>query len=326
MDFKLPDEMPDIETLKWWNIRDILLNPECLTDGIINAYNLALNCTHEDAKWLVDIIDRHIPFPEYIYQLKYICQNDGRDDPRALFFGATLCMLDISKLIESAIRGYTIAKVKIAALALNVDNNTRFELAKITAMKNERDAFVELGQYYKIGCGVPKNEEVAKLLFKRAVDMGHRTAPCNLAKMYDTTNFEYFYWMKVYFDHGGNPSIGFMYDALKIIKDFKHDIPGINKSTIYKIGEIFKNHIDRNENKLFEYDFTLAEGQVEIVHRSVQMYDKCCSNTREAVNTFTCIMKRANIVKDIRLIISKLIWNSRKEGLYINSNDLIESR
>lgn len=81
---------------------------------------------------------------------------------------------------------------------------------------------------------------------------------------------------------------------------FHHHVPdyGLSNDTKFKIGEISGE----------------ISGQFEYY---AQFYRLQLSATREAVDTFSLIGRRLNICKDVRILIGRYIWKTRKEGNYL---------
>jgi hypothetical protein len=55
---------------------------------------------------------------------------------------------------------------------------------------------------------------------------------------------------------------------------------------------------------------------VNLEKRSVIAYSKQMNRCRKAVDTWTLVGLRFRVVKDIRNLIAKLIWESRNEEIY----------
>ena len=60
-----------------------------------------------------------------------------------------------------------------------------------------------------------------------------------------------------------------------------------------------------------------SESDLKICARAVELFDFWTDSTREAVVTWIICAKRLFLHKDVRRIISLLLWESRKEALYV---------
>ena len=52
---------------------------------------------------------------------------------------------------------------------------------------------------------------------------------------------------------------------------------------------------------------------IQLAEQAVKFFEEICRATRKAVDCWTLVGFRFGVVKDIRLLIAKLIWDTRKD-------------
>jgi hypothetical protein len=94
----------------------------------------------------------------------------------------------------------------------------------------------------------------------------------------------------------------------------------INEKAMYILGSILKkNYID---NMLFGMQFSSHLLDISMCFNIyIDFYNFQISETRLAVNTFSLCGIRLGLYKDVRVLLGRYIWKTRKEGLYDFLND-----
>jgi hypothetical protein len=82
------------------------------------------------------------------------------------------------------------------------------------------------------------------------------------------------------------------------------------------IGHALKGHIDVSRKMIFNSRLTNAE-YVPLAVQMENLYDAQIAACRKAVDTWTLTGIRWKVVKDIRILIAKLIWESRETCSFI---------
>jgi hypothetical protein len=81
---------------------------------------------------------------------------------------------------------------------------------------------------------------------------------------------------------------------------------------VFAIGRALKGHIS-NENRtvLNDYDFDTFIGPA---NQALRFYEFQLQSYRKAGDSWTIIELRNKVVKDIRTMIGKMIWDAREEA------------
>jgi hypothetical protein len=98
---------------------------------------------------------------------------------------------------------------------------------------------------------------------------------------------------------------------------FHHQVEAFNAGQdvgkcVFAIGNALCGHFD--EKSAFESDYRF---DVKAALRAVEFYKKQVVASRKAVDAWTGVAIRLEIVQDVRYIIAKIIWDSRKDALFI---------
>ena len=86
-----------------------------------------------------------------------------------------------------------------------------------------------------------------------------------------------------------------------------------NATIVFLIGHALKGNIDMNKRQIFgeSYKFNSLIGPA---NQAVSFYDSQIKSARLAVNTWSLVATRLHMIKDIRILIGKMIWEARFEA------------
>ncbi len=198
--------------------------------------------------------------------------------------------------------------------AITNDNIERFRWAQKSAAQGERDGFYELGCCYQVGTGCDQDKEKAKENFLIAAKFGYVSAMDQLSDMLDTSDPQRFYWKgkaastskKAYIQESFNTAIAIQLQTFGIKQT----------NVVFVIGRALKGHIKNNKRKFFGFYTTIDLDELVLFNHAVQFYNFQLQSYRNAVDCWTLVGLRNNVVKDIRKLIGKMIWDSREDAKY----------
>lgn len=100
----------------------------------------------------------------------------------------------------------------------------------------------------------------------------------------------------------------FMTGFPMVVREFARD-PSTFAQAVFVIGRVLaRRQAARNNSNLF-----CREIQAET---AVSFFRAQCAAARKAVDTWSILAARAGVVKDIRILIGKLIWEDRESAHY----------
>jgi hypothetical protein len=211
-------------------------------------------------------------------------------------------------LRRSAELGYAYAQ---ALMAGGTKGEDRFLWAEKAAAKGDRDGFYWLGFCYAYGAGCSMNVERAKENSLIAAELGHVDSMTRFGGLLDETNPQRFIWLGRAAARG-NPYSPFLSEMVHQIELF---ISGIgNASVMFAIGVTVKSHIPKKGEIFGIIDD--VDSYIGPAYQAVQFYNFQLHSYRQAVDSWTLVGIRNGVVKDIRIMIAKLVWESREEAKY----------
>ncbi len=283
----------------WYIVRDTLFGSNKYVQNVKKAFELAAVCDYEQARWLLRLFaDRNVEAHQVFLSL-------GNDDAQALCFAAFVKKPINMEMLERAARlGNPLAQ---ATIAKKGDVQSKWSWAEKAARQGEREGFFELGTCYMYGYGCTKDETKAKELYLRAAKLGLVDAMSDYAWLLKTSDPERYVWLAKVCARGGN--LLFFTDLIDQMRNFNAGAG--QASVVFAMGRILRKQIKADKQTML--------GKLEGTHLfepamdAVQFHEDICQAARRAVDTWSMIGARVRIVKDVRLMIAKLIWNAREE-------------
>jgi hypothetical protein len=186
-----------------------------------------------------------------------------------------------------------------------------FQWAEKSAAQGERDGFYYLGYCYRDGSGCEGDVDRAKENFLVAAELGDVNAKVFLAMMFDKDNPQRFVWLG---SAAANGNSGYFLDEMRDqICNFKNETG--NAKVVFAIGRALKGHVNNDKRAIFGkgYNFDTYTGPAK---QALLFYEFQLRSYRKAVDSWTIVGLRNVVVKDIRKMIGKVIWDAREEAAY----------
>jgi hypothetical protein len=168
----------------------------------------------------------------------------------------------------------------------------------------------------------------AKELFSNAARKGFVSSKLIVAELFAIHEPEHFVWSARAAKKGRNGtekkkqkkfSLIFLNEDTKLLENIKYAMQifgeGVGSArVVFVIGRELKGHIDEKNKKIFHkvllfFDFAP-------LNQAVKFYEFQVFEYRTAIDVWSVIGKRLNVVKDVRILIAKLVWKSRKDAKY----------
>ncbi len=183
-------------------------------------------------------------------------------------------------------------------------------------LSGERDGFYLLGYCFHTGNGCNKDVEMAKENYLIAAELGNLDAMINLSAFLDKTDSHRFFWLFKAAISGESSS--FLCEMDNQMRNFNSGTGHAN--VVFAIGRTLKGQINNATREIFggAWNFDSFIGPA---NQAFQFYIFQLHSYRTAVNTWALVGIRYQVVKDIRNMIAKLIWDSREEAKYIKKNN-----
>jgi hypothetical protein len=153
--------------------------------------------------------------------------------------------------------------------------------------------------------------ETAKENFLVAAALGNVAAMVCLAEFFDKDDHKRFVWF------GRAAANG---DSFYFLNEMSDQIRNFNRGTghakgVFAIGGALKGHIDIEKRIIFGNGYNF-DTYIDRAKQGVRFFEFQLQSYRKAVDSWTIVGLRNNVVKDIRKMIGKMIWDAREEAAY----------
>ncbi len=317
---KIDFGVPLVELFKWLDVRDNLLGENYKKQDIAKALALALSCKHPDGMWLTSIFGgKEILTKEEARKVFLLHQ----DDARALCFAWHFTNDregDLSLLRRAADMGYAFACFKlfkntdVERLQLALQHTGDERLLHQAAAKHEREGLFTFGRILYFGIVDVQSLSLAKENILIAAELGYLDGATLYGSfLEDSDPIRWLWWSRAALH--GEPSVFLNFFSDQVRRFFKGEG---SATAVFLIGHALKGNIDVKKKEVFgsSYAFNVFDSLVGPAKSAVSFYEAQINAARLAVDTWTLIATRLHLIKDMRILIGKMIWEGRFEANY----------
>jgi hypothetical protein len=301
------NSIPLATLLEWYKIRDTFFGLNCVSQNIPLAIEMASSCQHPDARWLTEVCAGKDVNTEEDAERNFSAL--GQKDARAL---CGLWMVgdrrESTPLRRSADLGFAFAQ---ALMAGQTEGDEIFKFAQLAAAQGERDGLLWLGWCFRRGEGCEKDLDKAKENFLLSSELGHVSAMIELGKLLGESDPQRWRWW------GRAAALG---DSLSFLSYFAKQVELFNSGSgnsvvMFLIGQALQGHVNEAARTIFNsrYEFASLIGPAK---QAIAFYEAQIQATKDAMRAWTLVGIHFDVVKDVRKLIAKLIWDSRDEAVY----------
>jgi hypothetical protein len=290
------------QLLAWCKIRDKMMgsagvSPQFRSNaGVIEAIALAVHCEHPLAVWLTSLFA-------------------GRDvktkmEAMEVFSCSLLCCCavhDLNGFRRAAELGDAFAQ---SWMAWHTHGERSLRFAEQSAAQGERDGFYQLGYCFAEGKGCVPNAERAKENFLLSTGLGHGCAMIEYSMFFGDCDPQRFVWLE---------KAAVVGEGWCFMQEMKHEMKKSyserRANIVFAIGRAVKRHVDFENVQIFRQNHEGHDHFIRL-HQVVHFYKFQLMCYRKAVDCWTVVGLRNNIVKDIRNMIGKMVGALRDEAEY----------
>jgi hypothetical protein len=292
--------------LEWYKIRDTLFGRNFVSQNIPLAIEKAAACEHPGARWLTETCAGKDV--QTVEDVKRIFSTLDQDDARALcfgFFGER--HQGLAPLRRSADLGFAFAQALLAEQTPDLEEKGKF--AKLAAAQGERDGHFWRGEY----CGFYRTKRCeAKESLLQASNLGHVLAMARLGYVFDESDPQRWFWLGQAALRGNSWRFATLF-AQKV-EAFRNGSE--SAAVVFAIGQALQGHVNEEKHAVFNFRLPEASPDIGSAKTAVVFYEGQIRATKDAMKAWTLVGIRLNVVKDVRKLIAKLIWDLRGEALY----------
>ncbi len=302
--------------LQWYEARDTLLGCNYARQDVRRAVELAACCPHPEAKWLTELFaGKNIESDSEAREV--LLKNE---DARSLCFASLLCNpVNDASLRRSADLGFAFAESSIKS----PNKTEHFAFAVRAASKGERDGYFQLGCCYDSGHGCTIDKSKAKENFVRAAQLNHIESMEKCGSLFHSTDSERWYWWGLCAATGGDDFLFRKFFPAQVQR-FSRD-PSL-AAAVFSIGRALSWRGSDGRQKIAIFGRPNAPKDYRFAEQSRKDFDLAkiakeffilqCLAARQAVDTWSMIGCRLRIIKDVRIMIARLIWQARELANY----------
>jgi TPR repeat protein len=185
-----------------------------------------------------------------------------------------------------------------------------FKFAHLAAAQGERDGFYWLGCCFREGDGCEEDLDKAKENFLCGSELGDVSAMIELGRMLNESNPQRWRWW------GQAAALG---DSLSFLFNFADQVELFNSGSgsaavMFAIGKALQGHLNEAERTIFSSDVDF--NSLIPANQAIAFYEAQIKASKDAMRAWTLVGIKLKVVKDVRKLIAKLIWDSREEALY----------
>jgi hypothetical protein len=109
-------------------------------------------------------------------------------------------------------------------------------------------------------------------------------------------------------------SFSFLYNFREQVRKF-NSRPAVVGAVVFAIGRALNGHVNAEKRSIFN-DCDNFDYRIGPANQAIDFFIGQCYAARKAVNTWSLVGVRLCMVKDIRILIAKMIWDARDRVLY----------
>jgi hypothetical protein len=173
----------------------------------------------------------------------------------------------------------------------------------LSSSTDERDGFFRLAECFRFGIGCEHSLSRAKDLFHRAGELGHLAA-LEISGLLEECPVKKFTWLGRAARKGN-------------VVSFLHQFAfGASHSSaaLFVIGRALNGHVNVEAGTVFGQETSSNIFRLSL--RAVAFYSAQLEAAKCTVNAWSLVGIRLKVVKDIRILIGKLVWDAREEASY----------
>ena len=184
-------------------------------------------------------------------------------------------------------------------------------MAQAAASEHERDGFHRLGACFRYGGGCEKDLNLAKQNLLIAAELGNVYAAEEFGRLLDESDPDCWLWWSRAAVRGW--PFSFLDHFAKQVEQFFSGSG--NATAVFWIGRALKGNINVEKKEIFGSDYNFVS-RIGPANQAVSFYESQIKSARLAVDTWTLVSTRLQMIKDIRIYIGKMIWDARFEANY----------
>jgi tetratricopeptide (TPR) repeat protein len=264
---------------------------------VVKGLQMARECQHPDAVRLASLF----PAGATVTQQRVVdVLLEQGDDPRAMWLAWGVAGRDDEGLLRRAAeRGYARAQADLGDHT--EDDDEALRLLEMAAAQNDRDALYALGYRGMRDEGTDRAKAIE--LFGRAAELNDGLAQKKYGELaFESDDWErYYWWGRAALQGFYAPEFGA--SVLDFLPSFEE---GRNGRILRTMAPLLRGNIDVGKRIVLGITYNVYRmGQFQCV---IELHDAMLGRARCAIDCWSIVGRRCQLVKDMRVIIAKMLW------------------
>jgi hypothetical protein len=272
------------------------------------ALELAAASEHPQCQWLTELFARKTVKTADDARDVFLSDEKRPPQPASLCFVPLFSQpVDEALLRQSAELGYCLAQARMVGW---MRGDEMFLFAKSAASQREREGFHWRGFCCESGIGCDQDLQKAREFFLVAAQLGHIYSMNAFGRLLDASDPQRWLWW------GRAAVLGesrwFLYYFSRSVEKFNSGSG--NAASVFQIGKALNGHVSVEHGTIFGLN-NKFDNRIGHANSAISFYLQCAA-CRRAVDAWSVCAARIGVVKDIRVLIGKLVWETRVLALY----------
>ncbi len=284
------------ELIKWWDTLDAIA-----TVDASRLLQVLRECKHPDGQWLVSLFPSGAAWTHGILTDALLTQEH---DPRALYLVWKLVQdgSDLTTLRRAAEMGYAPAQAELSAYVAEAEEES-FAWAQKAAEQKDRWGLFRMGHCLREGRGCVKDVGRAVEYYKRAAELDCVGALFFYGDVaFGPRDWERFYWLARLAVRGFRRA-AFCEEVLSVFPSFEEGKCG---RVLLTVAPVLQEGLNVREKTFCAS--RLEEIEVVQLQRVMALCNAMLRRARRAIDGWSIVGRRLDVVKDVRVKIAKMMW------------------
>jgi hypothetical protein len=275
------------EMIKWWDWLDAL-SPRIDAEVMLRK---ARECQHPDAVWLSSLF----PPGEKVTRARIVdVMLEQGDDPRAMHLASEFTS-NSAGLLRAAEMGYAPAQ---AEMAFKTQGRERVAWSERASALGNRRGIFQLSCFLHDGSGCRPDKGRSLELLRTAAELEHPVAQAYYGFTFGQFDWRRFFWYGRSAERGHDER-SFFNSVAAMLPSFER---GECVRILHTVGPPLRIVANRDVSPPID---SAVEVQLQ---RVLELYEALLERARQVVRCWTVVGLQHGVVKDVRVLIGKLVW------------------
>ncbi len=276
------------DAIEWFRIANIICGVNGERRRKAYALTLAKKCNHPDAQWFVSFVHNHGGANVLMSMTSNMFLQHHNNDQRALYFGYHSEAEHVAE--EMGLDPTLYGKLKLVY--------RDFSNTLQAAMQRNPYGYCEVASLIR-----KKHKLISRRLFREAADYGVKGALFQYSETFKKHDINRYIYRADAAKKGCHLAIQEFCVNLSYYQD--------DLKRMFCIGYAFNRDAGKYIETPFFYGQKIGEHHIGLAFKAIAFYNGRIAIAKEAIKCWYIVGRRKRVVKDIRIMIAKVLWANR---------------